>query len=874
LEQAGPTGVVLDQVAAGFVERRFALECTAHADEPVYRVVGGERPAPWTVARTAFVGREDEMTMLERRLERVREGCGQVVAISGEPGIGKSRLLHEFRLTLEGRNVDHLSARSLSYGRELPLMPVIELVRQASVVEESDSPTAIARKVRSPYLLRLLGIEEGTESIRHLSPDALHQSTRAAFGEMLLEAADTRPLVVAVEDLHWMDRASEGYLAVLVNVLLEARILLITTQRPGYRAPWTDRSYATELKLQPLGRADARCVLDAALDREPQARPIAAATADAILARADGNPFFIEELACAVGSTSVSPTEPVPESVEAVLLTRIHLLPEEPKTVLQAASVLGRDVPIPLLEAIVHRAPAFKEHLGELHRLEFLHERRAGVQTLYRFKHVLTQEVAYSSLLPDQRRALHARIVDAIESQHAERIGEYTAQLAHHAVRGQLWQKALGYLRQTGAAAVAKSAAHEAIASFDQALEVLTHLSDQQFAIDVIDIRLESFWALHVIAEYGRCLDHSTEAAVLAERLGERRRLGHALSQQCVMLRVMGRHDDAIAPGRRALEIAAETGDTALATLTNFCLGTAHASRGEFHQAETCYRAAMSPFDGELTADNVASLRWDGNARAWLSWVLTDLGQFREALTLARRGIEIARVRQSRASEASTACMLGKVYLGLGAAPEAIEVLEPALKICRVYDVHDWLAPVSMCLGYGYGLAGRTAEGIPLLEEGAAHGERIKQWTNYPARLATLAELYGDAGRQADAEATAQRAMALAVEQRRPADEAIALHVLGRITADEGLLVRARGLADSLGMRPIVAHCHRDLGFLYGNAGKDEEARQHLSTAESMYRELDMPIWLGRMEQLLGGLRVPVLPGLPDPRSARHRALD
>jgi DNA-binding NtrC family response regulator/tetratricopeptide (TPR) repeat protein len=823
-------------------------------------LLDAERPAPWTVTRTVFVGREDEMAILERRLERVREASGQVVAISGEPGIGKSRLLHEFRVTLDGMNVGYLSARSLSFGRELPLLPIIELVRRAGAVEEGDSPTVIAGKVLSPYLLRLIGIDEGTETIRHLSPDALHQGTLEAFREILLEASDARPMVVAVEDLHWMDRASEGYLAVLVNALPEAPILLVTTQRPGYRAPWSDRSYVTELKLQPLRRAEARRVLEAALDREPHALPLADARAEAILTRADGNPFFIEELARAVGSTSAPPSAPVPESVEAVLIARIDLLPEEPKSLLQAASVLGRDVPVSLLEAIVPPVPAFKEHLRELHRLEYLHERSAGVQTLYRFKHALTQEVAYSSVLPDQRRALHARIVGAIESRHAQRISEYTEQLAHHAVRGQLWRKALGYLRQTAAVAVAKSAVHEAVASFDQALEVLTHLSDEQSTIDAIDVRLEAFWTIHVIADYRRCLDLSTEAADLAERLGERQRLGRALSQRCGMLRVMGRNDDAIAPGRRALEIAAETGDTALATTTNFWLGTAHASRGEFHEAVTCYRAAMSPFDGEVTADNVASLQMDGNARAWLSWVLIDLGQFTEALTLARRGLEIARMRESKFGEAGSACMLGKVYIGLGATDEAIEVLEPALKNCRAYDVHDWLAPLSMCLGYAYGLAGRTAEGIAHLEEGAAHGERIKQWTNYPARLATLADVYGDAGRQADAEATARRALALAVEQRRPPDEAISLHILGRVTCDEAILTRARNLAASLGMRPQVAHCYFDLGKLCQRAGRNVEARDHLATAESMYRALNTPIWLARMERLLAELEQRLCP--------------
>jgi len=318
----------------------------------------------------------------------------------------------------------------------------------------------------------------------------------------------------------------------------------------------------------------------------------------------------------------------------------------------------------------------------------------------------------------------------------------------------------------------------------------------------------------------------------------------------------MGLTDDAIAPGRRALAIASEMRDTTLASATNFFLATALATRGEFPQAVACYRAALGTLDGEATPERVAALpRFDQSARAWLAWALSDLGEFPEAIALGRQALAITNVRQDRIAFAGNSLMVGSVYLAMGDAEQAVEILEPGLKASREYNVHDWVGVIAMRLGHAYGLLGRVTEGIALLEEGAAHCERIKEWTNFPARLATLAELYGAAGRQPDAEATSRRAVALAVEQRRPVDEAIALRVLGRLTADEQVLVRARELADSLGMRPLVAHCHCDLGLLYRSAGKDDAAGHHLSTAESMYSELNTPIWLARMERLLGGLR-------------------
>ncbi len=829
-------------------------------------LLDGERAVIPRTAGPVFVGRRDEMTMLRGRFELALAGRGQVVGITGEPGIGKSRVLFEFRRTLAADTVAYLSARSQSYGRDLPLLPIIELLRRAHGIEEDDGPDVIRDKLRSrlnvlglpademtPYLARLLGSGDGIDTIAHLSPQQLHQRTLEIFRGIALASSRAGPLVIAVEDLHWMDRSSEGYLAALVDAIVEAPILLLTTYRGGHRPPWSERSYVSEVRLQPLARADARLVLDVALGRERRPAPLPTAIAEAILDRADGNPFFIEEIARAMGPAAEA-VAPVPESIEAVLLARIDRLPDDAKGVLQAASVLGRDVPVRLLEAITPEIATPTERLRELQQLEYLHDRSDGAQQLYRFKHALTQEVAYSSLLAEHRRGLHARVVGAIEVQYADRLGEQTEKLAHHAVRGQLWERAAPYLRQAGLKAADRSANHEAVACLEQALEALGHLPGGRATIEAIDLHLDLSRVLIPLADYGGCLGHLSEAAKLADVRGERGRRGRALASQCLMLRITGATYDAIEAGRAALAIATEVSDADLAATASFFLGTAHYTRGEFRAAAASYRAALIPLPGAVTPDRARMLpRYTGGVRAWLAWTLESLGEFGEALVLGREAVQIAEARGDRASDAAGRCLLANVHLGLGDTARAIPLLEQALILCRSHDVRDWVGFVAMRLGFAYAQAGRLAEGIRLLEEGDAHCETIRGVTGHATRLAGFAQSLLLAGRHADAGETARRGVALAREQHQPAGEAVCLRALGMVTtaadppdtaAAEAYFTQARDLAATLEMRPLVAHCHFHLGQLLRSTERHDEAREHLAAAALMYRDMQMQLWL------------------------------
>lgn len=872
LAAADEGGIVVSPPTATMLDGAFSVVELDASEGRAYVLVDGDRTVVSRTRKTVFVGRRDEIALLNGRLELALEGRGQVVGIGGEPGIGKSRALIEFHRTLDPATVAYLSTRCVSHGRHLPLHPIIELVRRAHGIDDDDTVDEIRGKLAAklsalglpldemaPYLMRLLGLGEGLDAIIHLSPEALNQRTFEIVQALVLASSRTRPLVLAVEDLHWIDRASERYMAALVDAVADAPVLVLTTNRTGHRVPWSDRSYVTELRLQPLGRADARRVLDDALDRGHGAHHLPAATAEAIVDRADGNPFFIEELARAIVAVpDAGPQPPVPESIEAVLLARIDRLAEECKGVLQAASVIGRDVPVRLLEAITPEIAGCKEHLRELQRLEYLHERSDGSLTHYRFKHALTQEVAYASLLPEHRRALHARTVDVIETQYADRLGEHSEHLARHAVHGELWAKAFRYLRHAGLRAAERAAHHEGVACLEPALDVLEHLPEDYAATEAIDIRIDLFLALNPIAEYHRCLDHLADAATLAERLGERARLGRALAHRCMLLRVTGSTDEAIAVGSQALAIATEIGDASLAGITNFFLAAAYQARGDLRRAAAGCRASFGALAEDLTRERArAHPRYEVSSRGWLAWVLADLGEFDDALAAGRDALRLAEARGDRLAEVWGFCLLAVAHVERGDWSRGIPLLERALAICRFHGILDFLARVTMHLGDAYAQTGRLAEGIALLEEGAAHAAATRSFTAYAARLAKLAEAYLLEGRRADAEATARHGLASAREHCQPAGEATCVRVLGMIAAAadpadvataEAHLRQARELAFALEMRPLAAHCHLDLGKLYQRAGRDEAATACLKTAAAMYREMDMASWLAKAD--------------------------
>jgi class 3 adenylate cyclase/tetratricopeptide (TPR) repeat protein len=566
---------------------------------------------------TRFVGRQTELAVLHQALERAGAGHGQVAAIVGEPGVGKSRLVYEFVHSHHMQGWLALESASVSYGKATPYFPVIDLLKRYGHIEDHDDTRTIRAKLTGqvltldealqdtiPALLALLDALPEDHPFLKLDPPQRRQRTLDGLKRMLLRESQVQPLLLVFEDLHWIDTETQALLNSLVESLPTAQLLLLVNYRPEYQHSWGSKTYYTQLRLDPLPPVSANEFLQALLGNDPSLAPLK----QPLIARTEGNPFFLEESVRTLVETGVLcgdrgayrlaqalPTVQVPATVQAVLAARIDRLPPEEKQLLQSAAVIGTEVPLALLQSIAE-VPEEPLRLGLTHlqAAEFLYETRLFPEIEYTFKHALTQQVAYETLLQERRRALHARIVESLEGFAGERVAEQIERLAHHALRGEVWAKAVVYGRQAGEKALARSAYREAVGYFEQALSDLAHLPEQRDTIEqAIDIRLALRTALFPAGgDLGRILAALREAEALAVALDDPRRLGQVSGHLSNYFRLMGAYDQAITAAQRVLALATASGEVVLHALAHQRLGQAYGNQGDYRQAIDCFGQA------------------------------------------------------------------------------------------------------------------------------------------------------------------------------------------------------------------------------------------------------------------------------------------
>jgi class 3 adenylate cyclase/DNA-binding winged helix-turn-helix (wHTH) protein/tetratricopeptide (TPR) repeat protein len=881
---AAPDTILVSAAVGRLAQGLVALEALAPLPvkgkrDPVmvYKVLGlGPHRAPLggrdERRLSPLLGRARELAILDEVLEQVERGQGQAVGIVGEAGVGKSRLLYEFRQRLAGRHVSVLEGRCLSYGSAVPYLPLLDLLRSHCGMTETDSPERLAEKVRvslqeaglepaecAPYLLHLLGVQAETEPLARLAPEAVKAQTFATLHQMHLHGSQRQPRILMVEDLHWIDKTSEEYLTALVESLAGAPLLVLGTYRTGYRLPWLEKSYTTQLTLRPLSPQDSRTVVHATR----QGASLPEALVPVILEKAEGNPFFLEELTRAMLERGeLWADAPVPDTIQGVLMARIDRLPESSRHLIQLASVLGRTCPRRLLEALWAGPGDLEALVQDLQRGELLYARHGEAEPLYVFKHALMQEVAYDSLLQEQRRMLHARVVAALEGLSRDRLAEQIGQLAHHAPRGELWEKAMIYCRHAGEKALAHSAYREAVGYFEQALNALSQLPETRATHEqAIDLRLALRSALHPSGDFERILTTLREAEALAAALDDPRRLGQISRFLSRHFHLIGAYDQAIAAARRALALATSHEDVVLRGQAHFFLGEAYRAQGDYRRAIDCYGQTVASLDGAQRYERFGLVFLPAvNSRAWLAWCHAELGTFTEGRTLGEEGLHIAEAVDHPGSVMLASWGIGLLALRQGSLSKAILLLERAVSLCQTADLPMYFPWMAAALGAAYTLSGRITDAVTLLTQ-ALEQSTVREVVDYQTRCRlALGEAYVLAGRLEEAHTLTEHTLELARAHQERGHEAYALCLRGDIAAQHrppeavqaaASYRQALALAEELGMRPLQAHCHRGLGALYGALGRHQQARTALSTAIELYRAMDMTFWLPQTEAAL-----------------------
>jgi class 3 adenylate cyclase/tetratricopeptide (TPR) repeat protein len=832
---------------------------------------------------TRFVGRDSELDQLRQALERTQAGHGQVVAVVGEPGVGKSRLYWELTHSHRAHGWLLLEAGSVSYGKATAYLPVIDLLKAYFHIEGRDDTRQIREKVTGkvlslhralepslPALLWLLEVPVEDEAWGRLDPSQRRQQTLDAVKRLLLRESQVQPLMLLVEDLHWIDAETQALLDSLVESLPTARLLLLANYRPEYQHLWGSKTYYRQLRIDPLPAESADDLLTSLLGTEPSLDSLK----HTLIERTEGNPLFLEESVRTLAETKVLVGErgayrlahdataiQVPATVQAILAARIDRLSPEDKRLLQAASVIGKDVPVALLLAIADLAEEdLRRGLAHLQAAEFLYETSLFPDLEYTFKHALTHEVAYGGLLQERRRDLHARIVDGIETLHRDRLSEQIERLAHHALRGEVREKAVPYLRQAGLKGAARSALPDARGWFEQALGILAALPESPSTLEQgFEIRLDLRPVLTQLGEIRRALERVHEAEALAEKLNDDRRRGRVSAVMTNAHTFLGELDEALMTGTRALEIGGRLGDLRLRISATTYLEQAHYYRGDYARVV------------ELATDNLAALPADwvyesfGTTipasvydRFWLVMSLAELGRFAEAAQYEAEALPIAEATHRAYIIGLAHGNVSRLHLLKGDWAPARSLIEHGIAALRTGNLVLNLPVAVASSAWVLAQVGEASEALTRLRE----GEQLVDRLTAKGIVARHGEAYHSLsraglllGRLDEARSLGDRA--LKYSPSHPGSAAHALHVLGdiathpdRFDAESGETHyrKALALAEARGMRPLVAHCHLGLGKLYRRTGQREQARQHFTTATMMYREMDMQFWLEQAE--------------------------
>ncbi len=826
---------------------------------------------------TSFVGRDSELGMLLNRWESAVVGEGQVILIEGEAGIGKSRLADELRRAVASYAHTPIRYQCSPHYTNSAFFPFVSQLEHASnILRGNDSeerldkleqllPESTPGRPKALWLFaKLLSLPTERYSTLTLEPQEVKSETIALFRSQLAAQCKKAPVLIVFEDLHWIDPTSLEVLDVLVQAGRDLPVLFIVTHRPEFESPWDAYGFVTRLQLNRLPRRDGTAIIHEVAGGKSLPDDVL----QQILAKTDGVALFVEELTKTVLEGGLLreeasryvldkplPELAIPSTLSDSLVARLDRLASA-KEVAQVAACIGREFSFELLHSVTGLDESeTRRALEQLMDNELINRYGATRRSNYIFKHALVQDAAYQSLLMKTRRRYHERIAHALEVDSPETVNTQPELLAHHCTKAELFDQAAEYWRRAGSNAYSRRANREATKCFDEALMALDQLPETHDNLEKgIDVRIDIRHALFALRQFGQILKRVQEAEHLAHRLGDRRRLARINSYLTQATSGVGDHNRAIAIGESALAVTEADEDFTSQVMTRFFLAWIHCAIGNFVQSIQYAHQVVAPLKGRHAREHFGLAGLPAvMARSVMNESLVEIGQFAEATSVAEEAMRIAEEADHPLSVVIALESVARVSIFSGRFGKAIVNLERAVELGRRWDLTRGFPYTAASLAQAYFLAGRFAEAMSLLDEVVRH-ERLRA---FEVRL--LGEAYLLAGRRETALDYARRALVLSQECKERGCEAWALRLLGEITFDpdahrvdaaESYYCQSLSLAEELGMRPLVSHCHLDLGILYQQTERSLEAQEHLSIGTALFDEMGMrlpsraEIWL------------------------------
>jgi class 3 adenylate cyclase/tetratricopeptide (TPR) repeat protein len=838
---------------------------------------------------TKFVGRKREMETLKDAFEKTRSGEGQVVGVVGEAGVGKSRLLLEFRNTLPKGEYIYLEGRSLHYGSSMPYLPILDAFSTYLGIKEGEQEPVIKQRMQErivgsddtltrclPPLQELFSVTVDDEEFVKLEPKEKREKTFEAIRDILIRGSQSRPIVWAVEDLHWIDRTTEEFLDYLIGWLPSARILLILLFRPEYTHQWGSKSYYSKVGVGQLSSGTSAELVQAILE----GGAVVTELRELILSRASGNPLFIEELTHSLlenGSVHkqgdqyvlarASSDIQVPDTIQAIIAARMDRLEESLKRIMQVASVIGREFAFRILQAITEMKQDLKSNLLNLQGLEFIYEKSLFPELEYIFRHALTQEVAYNSLLLKRRKEIHHSIGQAIEELYPSRLEEFYEMLAYHYSKGGNLSKAYEYLKESANKAVRNDALFEGAQFYKEAMGCLSQLPQtEENKREQIDLVISMQAPVRRIGLSQDNLTMLQKTAVLAEEIGDDKKRMHLRSLLGFHYLMTG-SDSQLA--WKYLESCADhlemIQDVELVASVGFDLCATCVVSGYYQRITRIAPTIIRLIEGSKTQAEFFGKPYQPYSFVLSFWGLSRAvsGDVQEGEHLCTRALSLALETDHRATVGFAECVYGFFLAFKGDGKDATEHLQNATKYLEESQTFVLLGQTWACLGYAHCFLGDYSTAVHLSEKGLRmHVDAgIGFWRSLCHWLCSFAH-YEQGDRQ-KARTQAEEALHFSLEKNEKAWEGLSRIWLGRILAKtdatqaqggEQQIVQGIRQLEELGLPLFYSWGYLWLGEVYAEAGRREEALENLQKAQSMFQEMGMDYWLGKAQVALARL--------------------